>query len=71
MKTMLALALLPIFLILVGCETLRGLTAKSTAEECTAAATEVVAKACKQIGDVRDKSQVFVTTVKGAAEAAK
>lgn len=71
MKTMLALMLIPVLLMLAGCETLRGLTAKSTAEECTAAATEVVAKACKQLGDVRDKSQAFVGAVKGAAEAAK
>jgi hypothetical protein len=57
--------------LLSGCSALSGLTAKSTAEECTAKATEAVTQACARLGDVRDKSSAFVTTVKGAADAAK
>lgn len=57
-----------------GCGTLdklRQLTSKSTVEECTDITKEIVAKACKNIGEVRDKSNQLVEQVKIATEVVK
>lgn len=58
----------------IGCGTLdklRQLTAKSTVEECTDITKEIVAKACKNIGEARDKSNQLVDQVKIAVEVVK
>jgi hypothetical protein len=56
--------------VLGGCSYLN-LNKNSTVAECEEQATALVVMACERLGDVRDKSQAFVTTVKGAVEASK
>lgn len=58
---------------LAGCgslEKLTKLTEKSTVEECTDMTTKIVAKACQNIGDVKDRAQILVDNVNIAVDAA-
>lgn len=69
-----AVALIGIYTFsIAGCGTLgklSRLTEKTTVEECVDLTTQIVAKACKNIGNVRDKSQLLVDNVNIAVDTA-
>ena len=67
-----AVALIGIYMFsMAGCGTLgklSRLTQKTTVEECTELTTAIVAKACKNIGNVRDRAQNLVDNVNIAVD---
>lgn len=67
----LMLSLVAMSLFFGGCGTLdklARLTDKSTVEECVELTTEIVAKACRNIGDARDRAQNLVDNVNIAVD---
>ena len=67
----LMLSLVAMSLFFGGCGTLdklARLTDKSTVEECVELTTEIVAKACRNLGNARDKAQNLVDNVNIAVD---
>lgn len=70
----LMLSLVALSLFFGGCGTLdklARLTDKSTVEECVELTTDIVAKACRNLGNARDKAQLLIDNVNIAVDTAK